>query len=167
MFDFSWENILHSNVINFTIMIAFFAFIIHKLNLGQKIEDMRASIQKKVEDSDNLREEAKKDYEKVEASLANVDEEIDAISRKAEETAKSFEATSKHDLENSVEIIKRNAEKQIISEENHIQASLMCDVSAVSVKVAQEQIKVALNNDRNLHRKYIEEFIDDIENIEV
>ena len=43
----------------------------------------------------------------------------------------------------------------------------MSDVSAVSVKVAQEQIKVALNNDRNLHRKYIEEFIDDIENIEV
>ena len=167
MFDFSLNNILHSNVINFAIMIAVFAFIINKLNVAQKIEDMRASIQKKVEDSDNLREEAKKDYEKVEASLANVDEEIDAISRKAEETAKSFEATSKHDLENSVEIIKRNAEKQIISEENHIQASLMSDVSAVSVKVAQEQIKVALNNDRNLHRKYIEEFIDDIENIEV
>ena len=148
-------------------MIAFFAFIIHKLNLGQKIEDMRASIQKKVEDSDNLKEEAKKDFEKVEASLANVDEEIETISKKAEETAKSFEVKSKQDLENSVEIIKKNAEKQLVSEENHVQAALMSDVSAVSVVVAQEQIKVALNNDKNLHRKYIEEFIDDIENIEV
>ena len=65
MFDFSWSNILHSNVINFAIMIAVFAIIIKKLNVAQKIEDMRSSIQKTVEDSDVAKEEAKKDYDAV------------------------------------------------------------------------------------------------------
>ena len=52
MLDFSFANILHSNVINFAIMIALFVFIAYKLDVMQKIEDMRASIQKNVEDSE-------------------------------------------------------------------------------------------------------------------
>ena len=36
-----------------------------------------------------------------------------------------------------------------------------------SIEIAQKQIKVALENDKNLHRKYIEEFIDSLETLEV
>jgi len=55
MLDFSFSNILHSNVINFAIMIALFAFVAYKLKVGQKIEDMTASIKSKVEESDAIK----------------------------------------------------------------------------------------------------------------
>ena len=72
-------------------MVGCFALLIWKLNVGQKIEDMRASIQNKVEESDAIKEDAKKDYQNIADSLANVDSEISEILKKAEVTAKSFE----------------------------------------------------------------------------
>ena len=167
MFDFSWSNILHSNVINFAIMIAFFAFIIIKLNVGQKIEDMRSAIQQKVEGSDSIKAETEKDLKQVADSLSNIEQELSAIVSKAEETAKAFEEKSKQDLDKTVESIKLNIEKQIQSEENHVQSSLMKNISNASVEIAQHQIKSALDKDAKLHRKYIEDFINSIDKIEV
>ena len=167
MFDFSWSNILHSNVINFIIMVSVFAVIIKKLNVGQKIEDMRDAIQKTVEESDFVKEEAKKDYESVAGSLANIDEELSNIVEKAEITAKSFEEKSKEDLERAVETIKKNIDKQVQSEENNVQAQLMKKVSASSIEVAQRQIVSTLEKDKTLHRKYIAECIENIEEIDV
>lgn len=167
MFDFSLNNILHSNVINFAIMIAVFAFIINKLNVAQKIEDMRASIQKSVEEAEAIKEEAKQDYENIAESVSNIEEEIKNIEEKAESTAQAFEAKSKDDIEKSVETIKKNIEKQIVSEENHVQADLMKKVSESSIEIAQRQIKSALDKDQALHRKYIDEFIDSIDEMEV
>lgn len=167
MFDFSFENILHSNLINFLIMIGCFAIIIWKLKVGEKIEEMRSSIQNKIEESDAIKEEAKNDYKNIADSLANIDSEIKEILKKAETTAKTFEEKTKLDLDKSVALIKQNAEKQVITEQNHVQTDLMKNVAASSIEIAQRQIKNALQNDTTLHRKYIEECIKSIDNADV
>lgn len=167
MFDFSFENILHSNLINFLIMVGCFALLIWKLNVGQKIEDMRASIQNKVEESDAIREAAKRDYKNIADSLANVDSEISEILKKAEITAKSFEEKARLDLDKSVALIKQNAEKQVLTEQNHVQTDLMKNVATSSIEIAQRQIKNALEKDTSLHRKYIEECINSIDKADV
>lgn len=167
MFDFSFENILHSNLINFLIMVGCFALLIWKLNVGQKIEDMRASIQNKVEESDAIKEEAKKDYQNIADSLANVDSEISEILKKAEVTAKSFEEKARMDLDKSVALIKQSAEKQVLTEQNHVQTDLLKNVASSSIEIAQRQIKNALENDKTLHRKYIEECINCIDKADV
>ncbi len=167
MLDFSFSNILHSNVINFAIMIALFVFIGYKLKVGQKIEDMRLSIKSKVEESDAIKEEAKKDFQKVSDSLANIEEELNAIVSKAEETAKSFEQKAREDLDRSVALIKQNIEKQIETEQNHVQGELLHNVASSSIEIAQRQIKTALDKDKQLHRKYIEDFINSIDKADV
>ncbi len=167
MLDFSFSNILHSNVINFAIMIALFVFIGYKLKVGQKIEDMRVSIKNKVEESDAIKEEAKKDFQKVSDSLANIEEELNAIVSKAEETAKSFEQKAREDLDRSVALIKQNIEKQIETEQNHVQGELLHNVASSSIEIAQRQIKTALDKDKQLHRKYIEDFINSIDKADV
>lgn len=167
MLDLSYSNILHSNVINFIIMIAIFAVIINKLNVSKKIDDIRSSVQNKVEESDNLKETAKKDFEKVADSLKNIEQELDAIVKKAEETAKAFEQKAKEDLNKTVENIKQNIEKQVQSEQNHVKGALMKNVSDSSIEIAQRQIKTALDKDKNLHRKYIEDFIHSIDKLDV
>ena len=167
MLDFSFSNILHSNVINFAIMIALFVFIGYKLKVGQKIEDMRLSIKSKVEESDSIKEEAKKDFQKVSDSLANIEEELNAIVSKAEETAKSFEQKAREDLDRSVALIKQNIEKQIETEQNHVQGELLHNVASSSIEIAQRQIKTALDKDKQLHRKYIEDFINSIDKADV
>ncbi len=167
MLDFSFSNILHSNVINFAIMIALFVFIGYKLKVGQKIEDMRVSIKNKVEESDAIKEEAKKDYESVAASLSHIEDELNAIVAKAEETAKSFEQKARADLDKSVALLKQNIEKQVETEQNHVQGELLHSVAASSIEIAQKQIKTALDKDKQLHRKYIEDFINSIDKTDV
>ncbi len=167
MLDFSFANILHSNVINFAIMIALFVFIAYKLDVIQKIEDMRASIQKNVEDSDSIKAEAIKEFEAVSKSLGNVEAETEAIVKKAEDTVKTIEQKTKEELDKSVALIKQNAQKQIASEQNQIQGELLKNVSSSSIEVAQRQIKTALDKDKELHRKYIEDFINSIDKIDV
>lgn len=167
MLDFSFSNILHSNVINFAIMIAFFAFLACKLNVMQKIEEMRASIQKKVEDSDAMKEEAKRDFQNIKDSLGNIEEELDSILKKAENTAKSFEQKAKDDIDKAVALIKQNAQKQLETEQSRVKRELLKNVSASSVEIAQKQIKTALDNDKQLHRKYIEDFINSIDKLDV
>ncbi len=167
MLDFSFANILHSNVINFAIMIALFVFIAYKLDVMQKIEDMRASIQKSVEDSDNLKAEAEAELKKVSESLGNVEAETEAIVKKAEDTVRTIEQKAKEELDKSVALIKQNAQKQVVSEQNQVQGELLKNVSSSSVDVAQRQIKTALDKDKDLHRKYIEDFINSIDKIDV
>ena len=167
MFDFSFANILHSNVINFAIMIALFAFIAYKLNVMQKIEDMRASIQKNVEDSDSIKEKAEKELEAVTQSLGNIEAQTSQIVQKAEETVKTIEQKAKQELDKSVALIKNNVQKQVDSEQKQIQGELLKNVSSSSVEIAQRQIKTALDKDKELHRKYIEDFINSIDKLEV
>ena len=167
MLDFSFSNILHSNVINFGIMIALFAFIAYKLKVGEKIENLRDSVKNKVEESDAIKDEAKKDYQKVADSLANIEDELKAIVDKAEETAKSFEQKTRAELDKSVEMLKQNIEKQIETEQNHIQSELLNNAAVSSIEIAQRQIKTALDKDKKLHRKYIEEFINSLEKADV
>ena len=167
MFDFSYANILHSNVINFAVMIGFFAILGWFLKVPEKLEMYKNSIKKTVEDSDLLKEEAKAELDKVSDSLKNIDEELDAIVRKAHETAVSFEVKAKADIEKSVERIKTNIEKRVSSEEHQIQAQLMKNISASSIEAAHRQIKTALDGNSELHKKYINEFIDNLDKIDM
>ena len=128
---------------------------------------MRLSIKSKVEESDAIKEEAKKDFQKVSDSLANIEEELNAIVSKAEETAKSFEQKAREDLDRSVALIKQNIEKQIETEQNHVQGELLHNVASSSIEIAQRQIKTALDKDKQLHRKYIEDFINSIDKADV
>lgn len=167
MLDFSFSNILHSNVINFGIMIALFAFIAYKLKVGEKIEGLRDSVKNKVEESDAIKEEAKKDFQNIADSLANIEDELKTIVEKAEETAKSFEQRTREDLDKSVAMLKQNIEKQVETEQNHIQGELLNNAAASSIEIAQRQIKTALDKDKKLHRKYIEEFINSLDKADV
>ena len=125
MLDLSWNNILHSNALNFIIMIAFFGFIAYKLKLSEAIEKNRASIQKSIEDSDLLKADSQEELKKVEKSLENLPNEIESILKNAEQTAKAFEAKTKADLERLVQSIKDNTEKQINAEEKHTNSVIL------------------------------------------
>lgn len=148
-------------------MIALFAFIAYKLKVGQKIEDMTASIKSKVEESDAIKEEAKKDFHNIADSLEHIEDELKAIVDKAEQTAKSFEQKAREDLDKSVALLKQNIEKQIETEQNHIKGELLNNVASSSIEIAQRQIKTALDKDKQLHRKYIEDFINSIDKADV
>lgn len=167
MLDISWSNILNSNAFNFTILVIFFAILMKYLKLPEAMEAQRRDIQASVESSDNLKKEAEEAFHKVEKSLENLPAELDEILKKADSTAKAFEAKSRDEIEKLVASIKENTKKQLEAEEKQVQSSLMKNVSKASVEVAQRQVKRALEGNKELHRKFISDFINSIDRLEV
>ena len=167
MLDFSWSNILNSNAFNFTILVIFFAVLMKYLKLPEAMESQRQDIQNSVEASDNLKKEAEEAFLKVEKSLENLPQELDEIIQKADSAAKAFEAKSKDEIDRLVGSIKENAKKQLEAEEKQVQSALLKNVSKASVDVAQKQVKRVLDGNKELHRKFINDFINSIDRLEV
>lgn len=167
MLDFSWSNILNSNAFNFTVMVLFFAILVKYLKLPEKIESQRTEIQNNVEASDNIKKEAKEALAKVQKSLESLPLELDEILKNADAAAKAFENKSKEEIEKLVASIKENAEKQVQSEEKQAHSSLSKNIGKASVDIAHRQVESAFENNKELHRKFINDFINSIDKLEV
>lgn len=167
MLDFSWSNILSSNAFNFAVMVLLFAILIKFLKLPQMIEEQRSFIQNSVEASDDLKNEAKKAFQNVEKSLESLPDELDGIIQKANEASKAFEAKSKDEIEHLVDSIKDAAHRQVAAEERQAQSVLSKNVGKASVDIASKQVRKAFENNNELHRKFISDFINSIDKLEV
>ncbi len=167
MLDFSYQNILHSNTINFAIMIGFFAILIKFLKVGEKMEQGRACVQESVENSDSLKIHAEKEFKKIKDSLKDLPKEIDGILENAKATAIAFEQKSKDEIEQLVASIKVNADKQVGAEEKQAQSVLSKNIGKSSVEIAQRQVKNTFEKNKDLHRKVIGDFINDLDKLEV
>lgn len=167
MFDFSFENILHSNLINFGIMVAILAFIISKLNVGEKIEGLRNSIETSVTDSDGLKEKATKFLEDTQKSVENLPQELEEIKNNAQKTADNMAEKIMQDAHNQVEKFETNAQKNIENEVSKIQDELRKEIGEISLDIAKNNIKEKLNENYDLHRQLIHESIDKLDKVEL
>ena len=98
MFDFSYTNILHSNVINFLIMIGFIALIIKRLDVKSVIDDNHKKIVEKINKSNDDVKDALTKYEKAKESLDNVHIETDMIVENAKKTLENIEEKAQNEL---------------------------------------------------------------------
>ena len=137
------------------------------MKVSQAVEKHRASIQKTIEDSDLLKKDSAEELQKVEKSLENLPQELEGILKNAEQTAKAYEVKTKAEIDKLVQSIKDNTEKQISAEEKHTNSVVLKNAGNASVEVAQKQVMKALEKDNSLHRKFISDFINEIDGLEV
>ena len=166
MFDFSFENILHSNLINFAVMITVIACVMAKLNLGEKIENLRNSIVKRVEDSDTAKNDADKFLTDTKKSVENLGQELAAIKDNAVKSADNMANKIIEDAKNQVDKFEQNAHKNIENEFAKVQSELKNEVSELSIDLARNNIKEKLTQDNELHKKLINESIDKLDRVE-
>lgn len=167
MLDFSYENILHSNIINFTVMIAFFAFLIAKLKLGEKISSARHAVKEKIETSDGLKVEAEDNFKRVLKSVENLPAEIKSILEDAKKTVSGLKEKVRGEIEEAKASLEANAEKIIGAEISGANNDVKKEMSAKSVEKAREKLKQALGADSTLHRKFIENSISELEGLNI
>lgn len=167
MLDISWSNILESNAFNFTVMVIFFAILVKYLKLPESIEADRTNIQRNIELSDEEKRTAQSKFHSVEKSLESLPSELDKIIKNADVTAKAFEKQSREEIQKLVVSIKENAQKQVSTEEKQAQSALMKNIGKSSVEIAQKQVKRAFDQNNELHRKVISDFINDIDKLQV
>ena len=92
MFDLSFNNIIHSNLINFSVMVAIIVWLCLKLNIAEKLEVLRKNIENKITSSEKDKEKAAEFLYNTEKSVENLRDEVieardkrDALRKEANE----------------------------------------------------------------------------------
>lgn len=155
--------ILHSNLLNFTIFLAIIILICKKFDIPAIIENMRAKIIKRIEESDITLKEAAANKEKAMNEVKNTAAEVENINSAAEVKAKTLEEQVYQDTLVKIENIKNNTQKIIDSEEKSVRAILISNTGTRSVEAAKYNIISELEKNKELHNKFIEDSINELD----
>lgn len=166
MFDIL-SKILHSpvfqsNLVNFVIMV----FILYKLAapfIKKALEQSAENTKNTVETSDLNRKQAEENRDTAKEKYEQTPQEIDYITRTANNTLTSLEKKAEEDTEKVKALLSENADKSVISEGTRIKTSLTEAVAKKSLLTAKENIINKLKEDENLHDLLIEQAIDELE----
>lgn len=163
------EYILFSNVINFAIIVAIFVFVFTKTGIGKKLVFVINEIPKQIENYVNTsideKENSLKKLNNVNEQIEHLPEEIQDINKRADNNIKSLEVKFQNEIEQKKKDIEVNGKRILNLETKKFQQKLTGIISEISVKLAKENAEKQLNDNRNLHNKYIDKAIDGIDGI--
>lgn len=165
MFDFSYANILHSNLINFVIMIVIIALILRKINVKDNIDNQHKKIKDSINKSQEEVKSALKNYENAKEKLDNVHIETEKIVENAKNVLENLEQKHKNELEDIKVYFEKNLTKEIEREKQNTLNDITLSVAKASAALSYDNIKQTLKQNPNLHQKYIDECINSIDGL--
>ena len=157
--------LIHSNTLNFFILVCILCFLLYKLNINSYIENITSDIKCFVDDSVSEKEKSEKALEEIQAKIQNLPREIDKINLSAELSVKNIAEKFKAETESKKLDIKNNADRLMNLEIKNFNSKLSNILSEKSVDLARQNAISQLNNNLVLHNIYIEKAIDDIDRI--
>ncbi len=159
MFDFSWENIIHSNAINFVILAGIIGWL-GIPRIKRAIEDKADRTAAEINNSVKAKEEAEQNLEEVKSDYAKTPQEAENIKNTALNTLKSLEQKVKEDTEKAKQAIINNTDKVIKNEVTKINTILTKEAVQTSVEESIQDIQKKLRDIEDLHDRLIEQSIE-------
>ena len=149
-----WQIIVQSNTLNFLIVLAVVLFIVSKLDVKSKLEVMKDEIKTYVDASSKEKEDAKNELDEINEKIKHLPEEIADIKQSAENNIRGIEKRINEEIDEK----KKDIEKKFKSRLSGI-------LSQASIDLAKKNALEQLNDNRELHDRYINEAIDEIDRI--
>ena len=165
--DLSLKGLLHGNVFNFLIVFGLIIFLFVKLDVKNTLESAKNKILdiiNKSEEDKSLSEEtlfeAKQDVE-------NLPLEKEKIQQETQNTIEAYKNKTQAEIEKTAEKLEVNAQKIIDNETMRINAVLQKELVLDALDSAHIKTLENLKNNQQLHRQFIADAIDKIEEIEI
>lgn len=160
-----WNLIVQSNTFNFAILLLIFAIVLKKMNITAMIEKMKDSIIVMIENADKERENAITELETAKKAVENLENEINEQIHRAEIHAKAAAKQILDEASQKVKRIENSVSRAIEAEEKTLSAKLSDKALLAASAVAKEHIIRTLNENPDLHNKYINDSIEELEGI--
>ncbi|MFH0702365.1 MAG: ATP synthase F0 subunit B [bacterium] len=161
----SFTDILHSNVLNFLFMIVFLVWLSKKFNIFSYIIEKQNLIKQEIENTEKEKAGSILNFNEVQEQVEKLDDEVQKIGQEANKIAKSLYANILKEAHTEANEMMKKAEKTIKAEREKALNEVTKDISKVAFLAAEEQIKQAI--DEKFHKKYIDEFMDNLTNLKV
>ncbi len=160
------EYILHSNVINFILVVAFFVWLLFfKIDVVGLLEQKKNQIALAISDSEDKKEEAIKYFADTKESLANVDSDVEKIVQDAKEIAGTIEENSQKKLQEELNNLETRA--NILKEGYTSKAKDEVSKKVATAAVAISKAYIQNSLDENAHKELIYNFINDLDKMRV
>lgn len=159
------DYIARTNLFNFVIFMSIIIFLVRKLRVSAKLEDAQIALKDTIMESETAKVKAEEHLKTIEDSVANIEEEIDSIIAKSDETAKLVGEKILQEGQNTALIIQENVDKALENGRMILKNELLKRASLASVEVAKNHIVNELSWNQGLHDKLIDESIDSLEGI--
>ena len=160
-----WQLIIQSNTLNFLIVLAVVLFIASKLDIKTKLEKLRSEIQIFVDESSKEKENSLKTLNEVNEKIKHLPEEIADIKKTAENNVRGIEQRINSEIQEKMTDIENNAKRILGLETKKFKSKLSGILSQASIDLARKNAEEQLQNNRELHNKYINDAINEIDRI--
>jgi len=161
--EFTFENLLATNIINFIIVIATLALIFKKAHLGDLIQKMADDIKNDIEKSAISASEALKEYKEVKKSTKDTSKLQEQMMINAKNSANNLKEKIIQETKSQQEEIKANIERILLSQGEKAKKITTSEIYTACVNLAQEIVIQKL--DKKTHKKLINSSIDEIDKI--
>ena len=162
-----WNFIVHSNTFNFIVMVLLLVWIVKKFNIKNALEVMKNNIIDSIEKSKQEKESASKTLNEANDAVKNLDSEINARITQAEEQGKNLAKQILTEADKKVKQIENNIERVVEAEEKTISSKLTSKTVKASVELSKNHIINLLKTNPELHEKFINESIEEIDRIKI
>ena len=156
-----------SNTINFIIMIAILMLIVKKVNVKSSLDNSVASVKQLIVKSDEEKKKSEALLSEAKKKMDKLPEDIKTLEREASSKADVFKAQIEESTQKSIWNIEKNVDIVISIEEKKLSNLLTGKTIIASVELAKDHIKNILRNNPQLHNKFIDESLEELEKVKL
>lgn len=165
--DLSLKGLLHGNVFNFLIVFGLIIFLLIKMDVSNALENAKNKILELINKSEEDKSMSEKAFDDAKKDVENLPFEKEKIQQETQNTIESYKNKTQAEIDKTAEKLENNAQKIIDNETLRINASLQKELVVEALDVAHNKTLENLKNNHQLHRQFIAEAIDKIEEIEI
>jgi F0F1-type ATP synthase membrane subunit b/b' len=159
--------LFESNLFNFAILVGILWFCAVRFNLMNILVSAQNKVIQSIEEVKLRKSDSEKALNDAQSAISTLGKEINDINSNAEDNANILYNKIIEDANVQADHISKNADKTILAEEKQIVANLIKDFSKVSIEKSKENVINMLNNNQEMHERYINESIDKLDGLKL
>lgn len=160
-----WSYIFHSNIINMVFVFCFLVWILKKVDIVNLLKNRQEKIKETISKAEAEKAAAQKNLQQAKENVKDLEEQVQKILVDAKNSAESLYEKIQNDTQQKVEEIETNLNRMVEVEEKSATEEVITHLSKEAYELATSKIKDSLTDD--LHNKYINNFIDSLDNEKV
>ena len=162
-----FNTLLYSNTLNFLLMVVLFAVVLRKIDIKKALVSMRDEIRNIVEKSENEKNLALKELSHTEEELEELPSELEKIISDAKMSAVNISKDIEEKGKEEIRKIEKQAVKSIKFEEKKFHEYLASLTSTVAVDLAKDNAVEELRKNPDLHFKFINDALSELDRVEL
>lgn len=156
-----------SNTINFIIMVTLLAIIVKKMNLGASLEKSIEVVKATISKSDEEKSGAQKKLDSAKDLIEKLPQDIKNLEQTSKEKVEVFKDKIDENAQKAIFNIEKNIDKVVSIEEKKISNLLTEKTSLASIELAKQHIEKMLEQNPELHNKFIQNSIDELDKVKI